>query len=159
MEILEKQCFQSMFAFLVSVLYFGSCCSFLFLFSCLFTVGFRFLCVSPFGIQFVSIFLLWNSWFMFPRSFSLFSLVFGSCTAKPLGTRTCRSVHTKTLADHPQVWHETNENCYKNGAKDDNKRWENHITVNMKQNDQNDSPKSVADTFSNFSKQINGHAG
>ena len=49
------------FAFLVSVLYFGSCCSFLFLFSCLFTVGFRFLCVSPFGIQFVSIFLLWNS--------------------------------------------------------------------------------------------------
>ena len=26
-----------------------------------------------------------------------------------LGTKTCRSVHTKTLADHPQVWHETNE--------------------------------------------------
>ena len=48
----------------------------------------------PLGFSFVSIFLLWNSWFMFPRSFSFFSLVFGSCTAKPLGTRTCRSVHT-----------------------------------------------------------------
>ena len=35
-------------------------------------------------------------------SLSLFSLVFGSCTAEPLGTRTCRSVHTKKLADHPQ---------------------------------------------------------
>ena len=47
---------------------------------------------------------------MCPLSLSLFSLVFGLCTAEPLVTRTCRSVHTKTLADHPQVWHETNEN-------------------------------------------------
>ena len=29
----------------------------------------------------------------------------------------------------------------------------------MKQNDKGDTPKSVADTFSNFSKQINGYAG
>ena len=93
--------------------------------------------------------------FMFPLSLSLFSLVFGSCTAEPLGTRTCRRVHTKKLADHPQFWHETNENR----SKDDNRRWENHITIKMKQNDKNDSPKSVADTFSNFSKQINGYAG
>ena len=134
--------------FFVSVIYFGSCCSFLFLFSCLFHVGFRLLCVSPFGVQFVSI-------FMFPLSFSLFSLVFGSCTAEPLGTRTCRSVQTKKLAGHPQFWHETNENC----SKDDNRRWEYHSTIKMKQNDKNDSPKSVADTFSNFSKQINGYAG
>ena len=65
MEILEKQLFQGMFCFFVSVLYFGSWCSPLVLFSCLFNVGFRFLCVSPFGIQFVSIFLLWNSCFHF----------------------------------------------------------------------------------------------
>ena len=153
MEILEKTFFQSMFCF------FGFRPLFWFMLF-LFPFFLCFYCGIPvFGIQFVSIFLLCNSWFIFPRSFSIFSSVFGSCTAKPLGTRTCRSVHTKTLAHHPQVWHETNENCSKNGAKDDNKRWDNHITVKMKQNDKNDSPKSVADTFSNFSKLINGHAG
>ena len=93
--------------------------------------------------------------FMFPLSLSLFSLVFRSCTAEPLVTKTCRSVHTKTLADDPQVWHETNEN----GSKDDNEIGGNHITIKMKQNDKNDSPKPVADTFSNFSKQMTVYSG
>ena len=101
-KILEQHLFQGMCCFF--------CFRFLFwfmlflsssFFSCLFHVGFRFLCVS----------LLWDSHcfhispleFMFSLSLSLFSLVFGSCTAEPLGTRTCRSVHTKTLADDPQV--------------------------------------------------------
>ena len=155
-KILEKQLVQVMFCFLfpsfilVHVVPFFS----------FFHVCFMFVSC---GIPAFMSFHLWDSVcfhispleFMFPLSLSLFSLVFGSCTAEPLGTRTCRSVHTKKLADHPQFWHETNENC----SKDDNRRWENHITIKMKQNDKNDSPKSVADTFSNFSKQINGYAG
>jgi len=74
MEILEKKLFQGMFCFFVSVLYFGSWCSSLVLFSCLFNVGFRFFCVSPFGIQFVSIFLLWNSCVHFLSLYSPWSL-------------------------------------------------------------------------------------
>ena len=141
-------CFRHLFWFML----FLSFPFFMFV-SCLFHVGFRLLCVSPFGVQFGSIFLLWNSCFHFLSLFIFLGLWIMHGWA--LGTRTCRSVHTKKLADHPQFWHETNENR----SKDDNRRWENHITIKMKQNDKNDSPKSVADTFSNFSKQINGYAG
>ena len=44
-------------------------------------------------------------------------------------------------------------------SKDDSARWENRITIKMKQNDKYDTPKSVAEMFSNFSKQIHGYAG
>ena len=50
--------------------------------------------------------------FMFQFSLFLFSLVCGSCAAEPLGTMTGRSVHTKTLANHPQVWHETKHKMF-----------------------------------------------
>ena len=44
-------------------------------------------------------------------------------------------------------------------SKDDSARWENRITIKMKQNDKYDTPKSVAEMFSNFRKQIHGYAG
>jgi hypothetical protein len=61
-----------------------------------------------------------------------------------------RGKHIKT-----GIQHETNEN----GSKEDNEIGGNHITIKMKQNDKNDLPKFVVDTFSNFSKQTNGCAG
>ena len=124
-EILEQHFFQGMCCFFCFRFFFWFMLLFFFIFfmfvSCWIPV---FMCLPPWDSHCFHISPLE---FMFSLSLSLFSLVFGSCTAEPLGTRTCRSVHTKTLADDPQVWHETNEN----GSKDDNEIGGNHITIKI----------------------------
>jgi hypothetical protein len=82
MEILEITTFPR-YVFFVSVVYFGSCCSFLFLFSCLFTVGLRFLYVC----------------FHFSPYFP-WSLGYAQLSPWAQGRA---EVFTKMLADHPQV--------------------------------------------------------